>query len=60
MILFAAYLELKISILSSLISGQKTVTALKLEQTLSSFHSLQFESPMQETILAWSLLFLVT
>ena len=60
MILFAAYLELKTSILSSLIGGQKTVKALKLEQILTSFHSLQFESLIQGIILAWSLLFLAT
>ena len=60
MILFAACLELKISTLASLTNGQKTVTALKLEQTLTSFHSLQFESLMQGIILAWSLLILAT
>lgn len=58
MILFVPYLELKISILSSLIGGQKIVTALKLEQILTSFHLLQFESPMQEIILAWLMLIL--
>ena len=42
MILFAAYLELKISTLISLTNGQKTATALKLEQTLTSLHSIQF------------------
>ena len=60
MTLFVIHLEPKISTLTSLTNGQKTVTALKLEQILTSFLSLQFESLIQGIILAWSLLILAT
>ena len=55
----AVYMELKISILRSPISGQGT---MKLQiGILQPSHSLQLESPMQELlIIVWPLLFQAT
>ena len=60
MILFATHLELSISILSSLISGERVIMiALKLGPTLALSHSPHLEFQIWGTILAW-LPFLLT
>ena len=60
MILFAVYLELSSSILSSLISGKGIVTTLILGPTPVLTHLLQLELLIGGIILAWSLLRLTT